>query len=98
MIKETSFQSIDQRILLATEAFQFLKNTTIKDREAFMNAVADKIEALNEVLLTTAHAETSLPLARLTGEKARTIGQWRSYAKAVAKRSLYRGQNRFATT
>lgn len=85
MIKETSFQSIDQRILLATEAFQFLKNTTIKDREAFMNAVADKIEALNEVLLTTAHAETSLPLARLTGEKARTIGQWRSYAKAVAK-------------
>lgn len=85
MIKETSFQSIDQRILLATEAFQFLKNTTIKDREAFMNAVADKIEALNEVLLTTAHTETSLPLTRLTGEKARTIGQWRSYAKAVAK-------------
>lgn len=85
MIKETSFQSIGQRILLATEAFQFLKNTTIKDREAFMNAVADKIEALNEVLLTTAHAETYLPLTRLTGEKARTIGQWRSYAKAVAK-------------
>ncbi|MCL1667076.1 aldehyde dehydrogenase (NADP(+)) [Elizabethkingia ursingii] len=85
MIKETSFQNIDQRILLATEAYQFLKNTSIKDREAFMNAIANKIEALNEALLTTAHAETSLPLARLTGEKARTIGQWRSYAKAVAK-------------
>jgi NADP-dependent aldehyde dehydrogenase len=49
-----------------------------------MNAVADRIEALGEELLTTAHAETSLPLARLTGEKARTVGQWRSYAKAVA--------------
>ncbi|PUB34770.1 NADP-dependent aldehyde dehydrogenase [Elizabethkingia sp. YR214] len=85
MIKETSSQSIDERILLATEAYQFLKDTTIKDREIFMNAVADKIEALNEVLLATAHAETSLPFARLTGEKARTIGQWRSYAKAVAK-------------
>ena len=35
-------------------------------------------------MLTTAFAETSLPLARLTGEKARTIGQWRGYAKAVS--------------
>jgi NADP-dependent aldehyde dehydrogenase len=60
-----------------------LKNTTIKERAAFMNAVADKIEGLGENLLTTASAETSLPLARLTGEKGRTIGQWRSYAKAV---------------
>lgn len=34
-----------------------------------MNAVADKIEGLGEHLLTTAHTETSLPLARLTGEK-----------------------------
>lgn len=34
-----------------------------------MNAVADKIERLGVHLLTTAHTETSLPLARLTGEK-----------------------------
>lgn len=84
MIKDTSYLEIDQRIELAIQAYQFLKNTTIKERSAFMNAVADKIEALDETLLTTANAETSLPLARLTGEKARTIGQWRSYAKAVA--------------
>ncbi|WP_246008654.1 aldehyde dehydrogenase (NADP(+)) [Chryseobacterium lactis] len=75
---------MDHKIQLAVEAYQFLKNTTIKERAEFMNAVADHIEALGEELLTTAHAETSLPLARLTGEKARTIGQWRSYAKAVA--------------
>lgn len=84
MIEETSKEIIDQKIYEATEAYQFLKNTTIKERAAFMNAVADKIEALGEELLTTAHAETSLPLARLTGEKARTIGQWRGYAKAVS--------------
>lgn len=69
---------------MAAEAYQFLKNTTVKERAVFMNAVADQIEALGEELLTTAHAETSLPLARLIGEKARTTGQWRSYAKAVA--------------
>ncbi|EFK34622.1 NADP-dependent fatty aldehyde dehydrogenase [Chryseobacterium gleum] len=84
MIEETSTQDIDRRIQMAAEAFQFLKNTTISERAEFMNAVADHIEALGEELLTVTHAETSLPLARLTGEKARTVGQWRSYAKAVA--------------
>ncbi|MCJ7936241.1 MAG: aldehyde dehydrogenase (NADP(+)) [Chryseobacterium sp.] len=84
MIEETSKESIDQRIQMAADAYQFLKNSTIKERARFMNAVADKIEALGEELLATAHAETSLPLARLAGEKARTIGQWRSYAKAVS--------------
>ncbi|MDR6370062.1 NADP-dependent aldehyde dehydrogenase [Chryseobacterium bernardetii] len=84
MIEETSPQNIDRRIQMAVEAFRFLKNTTIHERAEFMNAVADQIEALGEELLTAAHSETSLPLARLTGEKARTTGQWRSYAKAVA--------------
>ncbi|REC60201.1 aldehyde dehydrogenase (NADP(+)) [Chryseobacterium pennae] len=84
MIEETSKENIELRIQMASEAYQFLKNTTIKERAALMNAVADRIEALGEELLTTAHIETSLPLARLTGEKARTAGQWRSYAKAVA--------------
>ncbi|ASK29337.1 aldehyde dehydrogenase (NADP(+)) [Chryseobacterium sp. T16E-39] len=84
MIEETSKEVIDQRIQMAAEAYQFLKNTTIRERAAFMNAVADKIESLGDGLLTTAHQETSLPLARLAGEKARTTGQWRSYANAVA--------------
>lgn len=84
MMEETSTQNIDRKIQMAVEAFQFLKNTTINERAEFMNAVADQIEVLGEELLTVTHAETSLPLARLTGEKARTTGQWRSYAKAVA--------------
>ncbi|KAA2223313.1 aldehyde dehydrogenase (NADP(+)) [Chryseobacterium sediminis] len=85
MIEETSKENIDKRVQMAAEAYQFLKNTTVKERAAFMNTIADQIEALGEELLQTAHAETSLPIARLTGEKARTVGQWRSYAKAVAK-------------
>ncbi|QBA21103.1 aldehyde dehydrogenase (NADP(+)) [Chryseobacterium indologenes] len=84
MMEETSTQNIDKRVQMAVEAFRFLKNTTINDRAEFMNAVADQIEALGEELLTVTHTETALPLARLTGEKARTAGQWRSYAKAVA--------------
>ncbi|MDC8104065.1 aldehyde dehydrogenase (NADP(+)) [Chryseobacterium sp. PTM-20240506] len=84
MIEETSKETIDRKIQKATEAYQFLKNSTIMERAALMNAIADKIESLGDELLETAHAETSLPMTRLAGEKARTIGQWRGYAKAVA--------------
>lgn len=79
---------LDAYAALAGMAFQFLKSTTIKERAAFMHAVADNIEALGPELLDAAHRETALPLARLTGEKARTVGQWRSYADAVS-RGLY---------
>lgn len=75
---------LDERVRIAAEAFQFLKSTTIATRATFMHAIATKIEGLGPELLETAHAETALPLPRLTGEKARTVGQWRSYADAVA--------------
>ncbi|MCW8313607.1 aldehyde dehydrogenase (NADP(+)) [Sphingobacterium sp. InxBP1] len=76
--------TLDGYAQLAAEAFQFLKSTTIAQRADFMFAVADKIEALGAELLETAHQETALPLPRLTGEKARTVHQWRSYGRAVA--------------
>jgi 2,5-dioxopentanoate dehydrogenase len=55
----------------------------LRRRVALMNAIADEIEALGSELIQTAMRESNLPEARLTGEKARTIFQWRSYAAAV---------------
>lgn len=75
---------IEQCVSAANTAFQFLKQTTIQQRADFMFAVADKIESLGQELLDVAHEETALPMPRLKGEKARTVGQWRSYGKAVA--------------
>ncbi|MCL7986738.1 aldehyde dehydrogenase (NADP(+)) [Sphingobacterium sp. lm-10] len=76
---------LDAYVQHAVGAFQFLKATTVQQRAAFMRGVADAIEALDDNLLNLAHAESALPMARLQGEKARTVGQWRSYADAVAK-------------
>ena len=39
--------------------------------------------ALGDTLLNRAHAETGLPLARLTGERGRTVGQLRLFASVV---------------
>jgi NADP-dependent aldehyde dehydrogenase len=80
MIEETSKETIDRKIQKATEAYQFLKNSTIMERAALMNAIADKIESLGDELLETAHAETSLPMTRPAREKATTLGQWRGYS------------------
>ncbi len=76
---------LDHIVDKAEEAFSFMKKTTVKERMLFMHAVADSIERLGQELIDAAHEETALPHARLTGEKARTIVQWRTYADAVGQ-------------
>ena len=49
-------------------------------RAAFLEAVSVAIEAIGDVLIETAMAETGLPRARLEGERGRTTGQLRMFA------------------
>ncbi|WP_457946978.1 aldehyde dehydrogenase (NADP(+)) [Pseudarthrobacter sp. alpha12b] len=50
---------------------------------AFLDAIADNIEAIGDELIIRAGQETGLPAARLTGERARTTGQLRLFADVV---------------
>ena len=50
---------------------------------AFLDAIADNIEAIGEELMIRAGLETGLPAARLQGERARTTGQLRLFAMVV---------------
>lgn len=88
MSKNIPIQEIDQYVLRAQEAFLSFRKSNIQQRAAFMHAVADEIEALDSTLITTAQSETSLPEARLTGEKARTAFQWRCYADALTNSNV----------
>src|SRR3546814_9542851 len=85
MSKNIPIQEIEPYVLRAQEAFLSFKKLTIKERAALMHSVADEIETLGNELITAAQSETSLPEARLVGEKARTVNQWRSYADALVK-------------
>ena len=67
------------------EAFITIRKYTVQKRVALMRAIADEIETLGSDLIKTAQRESNLPEGRLTGEKARTIFQWRSYAEALEK-------------
>ncbi|MCE6988500.1 aldehyde dehydrogenase (NADP(+)) [Dyadobacter sp. CY323] len=78
-------ENLESTLQKAQEAFVTINTFSIAKRVAFMRAVADEIEALGPELIDTARRESNLPEARLTGEKGRTIFQWRSYAEAVEK-------------
>ncbi|MET4060259.1 alpha-ketoglutaric semialdehyde dehydrogenase [Arthrobacter sp. UYP6] len=57
---------------------------------AFLERIADNIEAAGPALIERAMAETGLPEARITGERGRTTGQLRLFA-AVIRQGDFRG-------
>lgn len=88
MSENIPIQEIEPYVLRAQEAFLSFKKLNIKERAALMHSVADEIETLGNELITAAQSETSLPEARLVGEKARTVNQWRSYADALVNSNV----------
>ncbi|MES2652434.1 MAG: aldehyde dehydrogenase (NADP(+)) [Bacteroidota bacterium] len=83
MIKDSTPQEIDEVLAKAVDAFHNYKKYSLKQRADFMRAIAIEIDALGDELITTAASETNLPVARLNGERARTIFQLNSYADAT---------------
>ena len=78
-----SREDVDRAVGLATSAFDSYRNLPLERRAAFLEAIADEIMALGDALIERAHAESGLPVARLTGERARTTGQLRLFAQVV---------------
>jgi NADP-dependent aldehyde dehydrogenase len=70
---------------LAWAAFDQYRSLDNDTRAKFLEAIADRIMALGDELLERGHAESGLPLARLTGERGRTVGQLRLFADELRK-------------
>jgi NADP-dependent aldehyde dehydrogenase len=77
----------DRALAAAQEAFQVFRKTDRKTRAALLDAIAANIEKLGDPLLERANQETSLGLPRLTGERARTCGQLRMFARLAEEGS-----------
>ncbi|WP_199556037.1 aldehyde dehydrogenase (NADP(+)) [Sandaracinobacteroides hominis] len=67
----------------ADAAFDIYRGKPLEERALFLEAIADEIEALGDVLIERASRESGLPVARITGERGRTAGQLRLFAKEV---------------
>lgn len=59
--------------------------TTRETRAAFLNAIADEIDARGAHITEIGTQETGLPTARLEGERGRTVGQLRLFATHISK-------------
>lgn len=76
---------VDAAARAAEEAFWSYGYTTRAERAAFLNAIADEIEARAEAITEIGTSETGLPVARLQGERGRTTGQLRLFAEHILK-------------
>ncbi|MBO3762295.1 aldehyde dehydrogenase (NADP(+)) [Ciceribacter sp. L1K22] len=76
---------VDQAVKAAEEAFWTYGYTTREERAAFLEAIADEIEARGEAITEIGSQETGLPEARLQGERGRTTGQLRLFASHIRK-------------
>ncbi|SDR51667.1 NADP-dependent aldehyde dehydrogenase [Paraburkholderia fungorum] len=74
---------VERAASLAAAAFDPYRALPLERRAAFLEAIAENILALGDTLIERAHAETGLPLARLNGERGRTVGQLRLFARIV---------------
>lgn len=74
---------VEQVCILAEQAFDIYRATSPAVRANFLETIARNIEAIGDVLIERAMAETGLPRARLEGERGRTCGQLRLFAATI---------------
>jgi len=74
---------VDAACELAGQAFDAYRSTTPEQRAVFLEAIAEGILALGPQLIERAGLESGLPQARLEGERGRTVGQLRLFARVA---------------
>lgn len=84
---EASSTEIDEAVVLAADAFKEYKAISGVRKAAFLNAIADEIEALGDELIHAFCTESGLPEGRALGERGRTMGQLRAFANLLAEGS-----------
>lgn len=78
-----SVDLVDQAVQAAESAFYEFSATSRAERAAFLNTIAEEIEARAEAVTQIGTSETGLPTARLEGERGRTCGQLRLFAQHI---------------
>ena len=79
----STLADVESACAAAEAAFDAYRATDAEARAAFLEAIGEEIVALGDALIERAMEESGLPQARLTGERARTVGQLRLFASVV---------------
>src|SRR5262245_1472338 len=74
---------VDRAAALAWRDFDAYRHTTMSQRAALLEHIADEIETVGDTLIERVTAETGIPAARAAGELTRTTNQLRMFASVV---------------
>jgi alpha-ketoglutaric semialdehyde dehydrogenase len=75
-----SVRDVNAACTLAEAAFDTFRATSLEQRAAFLEAIAQGILDLGDTLVDRVIAESGLPRGRVEGERGRTVGQLRLFA------------------
>ncbi len=80
-------EEVAEAVAKAAAAFETYRQTTTEERAVFLETIASEIEASGDELIQRCHLESGLPVARITGERVRTVGQLRLFAALLREGS-----------
>src|SRR5262245_30459235 len=84
---EATGAEIDQAVSLAQAAHEEYRSQPPEKIAEFLDRIAEEMLRLGDELIQRAGLETALPEARLTAERARTVGQLKMFAEVVREGS-----------
>ncbi|MCW1935423.1 aldehyde dehydrogenase (NADP(+)) [Pseudomonas sp. YY-1] len=82
-------EEVDAAAQAAAAAYPTYRNLSAVRRAEFLEAIADEIDALGDDFVALVCRETALPAARIQGERGRTSGQMRLFAKVLRRGDFY---------
>ncbi|GLW97998.1 aldehyde dehydrogenase (NADP(+)) [Microtetraspora sp. NBRC 16547] len=85
---ESSAEQVDQACRTAQATLRALDAAGPRGRAELLDAIAAELEAAGDALVAAADAETALGGPRLTGEVARSAGQFRLFARVLREGSF----------
>ncbi|MDF2073949.1 aldehyde dehydrogenase (NADP(+)), partial [Pseudomonas mendocina] len=82
-------EEVDAAAQAAAAAYPTYRNLSAVRRAEFLEAIADEVDALGDDFVALVTRETALPAARIQGERGRTSGQMRLFAKVLRHGDFY---------
>ncbi|EJM92021.1 NAD-dependent aldehyde dehydrogenase [Pseudomonas sp. GM74] len=82
-------QEVDAAAHAAAAAYPAYRCLSAERRAQFLDAIADELDALGDDFVAVVCRETALPAGRIQGERGRTSGQMRLFAKVLRRGDFY---------
>ncbi|MFJ7111394.1 aldehyde dehydrogenase (NADP(+)) [Pseudomonas sp. NPDC098740] len=82
-------EEVDAAAKAAAAAYPTYRSLSAERRAQFLDAIANELDALGDDFVAVVCRETALPAARIQGERGRTSGQMRLFAKVLRRGDFY---------